>query len=196
MKTSSSRVQKQNQDFQIMVSLISLFSAKMEKPQERPETQQSSPLMAAPDGGWGWVVVGSLFVTSALVFGIIRSLGVFFVEFVQYFDESAQAVSWITSIGLAIQQLMSKFICTNSFMTYVFIDQHNMVKPHCVLAHVNCVCLHTGPIAAAACNVYGARPVVMMGGFLSGLGFILGSQATSLLHLYMTMGFISGRCSY
>ncbi|CAM4515866.1 hypothetical protein PO909_024522 [Leuciscus waleckii] len=127
----------------------------MEKPQERPETQQSSPLMAAPDGGWGWVVVGSLFVTSALVFGIIRSLGVFFVEFVQYFDESAQAVSWITSIGLAIQQLMS-------------------------------------PIAAAACNVYGARTVVMMGGFLSGLGFILASQATSLLHLYMTMGFISG----
>lgn len=123
MKTSSSRVQKQNQDFQIMVSLISLFSAKMEKPQERPETQQSSPLMAAPDGGWGWVVVGSLFVTSALVFGIIRSLGVFFVEFVQYFDESAQAVSWITSIGLAMQQLMSKFICTDSLMKYVFIGK-------------------------------------------------------------------------
>ncbi|XP_048041749.1 monocarboxylate transporter 13 [Megalobrama amblycephala] len=127
----------------------------MEKPQEMQEKQQSSPQMAAPDGGWGWVVVGSLFVISALVFGIIRSLGVFFVEFVLYFDESAQAVSWITSIGLAIQQLMS-------------------------------------PIGTALCNVYGARPVVMMGGFLSGLGFILASQATSLLHLYLTMGFISG----
>ncbi|XP_073692448.1 monocarboxylate transporter 13 isoform X1 [Garra rufa] len=127
----------------------------MEKPQKTQEDEQSSPQMEAPDGGWGWVVVGSLFFSSALVFGLIRSLGVFFVEFVQYFGESAQAVSWITSIGLAVQQLLS-------------------------------------PIAAATSNVYGSRPVVMMGGFLSGLGFILASQATSLLHLYLTMGLISG----
>ncbi|KAI2662856.1 Monocarboxylate transporter 13 [Labeo rohita] len=127
----------------------------MEKPKKTQEEEQSPPQIAAPDGGWGWVVVGSLFFSSALVFGLIRSLGVFFVEFVQYFGESAQAVSWITSIGLAMQQLLS-------------------------------------PIAAAASNVFGTRPVVMLGGFLSGLGFILASQATSLLHLYLTMGLISG----
>ncbi|XP_051982771.1 monocarboxylate transporter 13 isoform X1 [Xyrauchen texanus] len=125
--------------------------AAMAKPQEK----QSSPQMVASDGGWGWVVVGALFVASALVFGLIRSLGVFFVEFVQYFGESAQAVSWITSIGVAIQQLIS-------------------------------------PIGTAASNLYGARPVVMIGGFLSGLGFILASQATTLSHLYLTMGVISG----
>ncbi|MCI4377277.1 hypothetical protein PGIGA_G00201830 [Pangasianodon gigas] len=109
----------------------------------------------APDGGWGWVVVVALFMASALVFGLIRSLGVFFVEFVQYFGESAQAVSWITSIGVAMQQLLS-------------------------------------PVGTAACNAYGARPVVMMGGLLSGLGLILASQATTLTHLYLTMGLISG----
>lgn len=32
----------------------------------------------------------------------------------------------------------------------------------------------------------------MMGGFLSGLGLILASQATTLTHLYLTMGLISG----
>lgn len=53
--------------------------------------------------------------------------------------------------------------------------------------------LCVGPIGTAACNVYGARPVVMIGGFFSGLGFILASQATTLLHLYLTMGFISGK---
>lgn len=63
----------------------------------------------APDGGWGWVVVVALFIASALVFGLIRSLGVFFVEFVQHFGESAQAVSWITSIGVATQQLLSEY---------------------------------------------------------------------------------------
>ncbi|XP_053485252.1 monocarboxylate transporter 13 isoform X1 [Ictalurus furcatus] len=109
----------------------------------------------APDGGWGWAVVVALFMASALVFGLIRSLGVFFVEFVQYFGESAQAVSWITSIGVAMQQLLS-------------------------------------PIGTAACNAYGARRVVMIGGVLSGLGFMLASQATTLTHLYLTMGLISG----
>ncbi|XP_076843426.1 monocarboxylate transporter 13 [Brachyhypopomus gauderio] len=128
----------------------------MAKHQEQTEKQQRS-LQAeeAPDGGWGWVVVGVLFTSSALVFGLIRSLGVFFVEFVQYFEESAQAVSWITSIGVAMQQLLS-------------------------------------PAGTAACNAYGARPVVMMGGFLSGLGLILASQAATLTHLYLTMGVISG----
>lgn len=137
MQTSSNRAQ--NQDFvkaHNMASLFCFFSTEMEKPQEMQEKQQSSPQMATPDGGWGWVVVGSLFVISALVFGIIRSLGVFFVEFVLYFDESAQAVSWITSIGLAMQQLMSKFICTNSFMTYVYINKQNMVKQHILSCHI------------------------------------------------------------
>ncbi|XP_061816051.2 monocarboxylate transporter 13 isoform X2 [Nerophis lumbriciformis] len=60
-----------------------------------------------PDGGWGWVLVAALFVSTSLVFGLMRSLGIFFVEFVQYFDESAQAISWISSTGLAAQQFFS-----------------------------------------------------------------------------------------
>ncbi|XP_061091651.1 monocarboxylate transporter 13 isoform X1 [Conger conger] len=122
----------------------------MAKPQP-----QAGDRLASPDGGWGWVVVGALFMASALVFGLLRSLGVFFVEFVQYFDKSAQAVSWITSIAVAIQQLIS-------------------------------------PVGTALCHAYGARPVVMTGGFLSALGLILASQATSLTHLYLTMGLITG----
>ncbi|KAM9501820.1 monocarboxylate transporter 13 isoform 1-T4 [Clarias gariepinus] len=124
-------------------------------PTQQERKHQPVGQVEAPDGGWGWVVVFALFMASALVFGLIRSLGVFFVEFVQYFGESAQAVSWITSIGVAMQQLLS-------------------------------------PIGTAACNAYGARGVVVLGGFLSGLGLILASQATKLAHLYLTMGIISG----
>lgn len=108
-----------------------------------------------PDGGWGWVLVAALFVSSSLVYGLMRSMGIFFVEFVQYFEESAQAISWISSTGLAAQQFFS-------------------------------------PLGAALCNAYDARIVVMTGGILAGLGLILASQATCLLHLYLTMGVISG----
>lgn len=61
-----------------------------------------------PDGGWGWVLVAAMFISTSLVFGLMRSLGVFFVEFIQYFEESAQAISWISSTGLAAQQFFSE----------------------------------------------------------------------------------------
>ncbi|XP_027713014.1 monocarboxylate transporter 13 isoform X2 [Vombatus ursinus] len=60
-----------------------------------------------PDGGWGWIVVLSAFFQSALVFGVLRSFGVFFLEFVEVFKEPAARVSWITSIGIAVQQFGS-----------------------------------------------------------------------------------------
>ncbi|CAM4690252.1 unnamed protein product [Lepidochelys olivacea] len=108
-----------------------------------------------PDGGWGWMVVLAAFFQSALVFGVIRSFGVFFMEFVGYFGELAGQVSWITSIGIAVQQFAS-------------------------------------PVGSALSTQYGARPVVMAGGVLSGLGMFLASFATSLTHLYLSIGLLSG----
>uniref|UniRef100_A0A8C8S550 Monocarboxylate transporter 13 n=1 Tax=Pelusios castaneus TaxID=367368 RepID=A0A8C8S550_9SAUR len=108
-----------------------------------------------PDGGWGWMVVLAAFFQSALVFGVIRSFGVFFVEFVGYFGELSERVSWITSIGIAMQQFAS-------------------------------------PVGSALSTQYGVRPVVMAGGFLSGLGMLLASFATSLTHLYLSIGLLSG----
>uniref|UniRef100_A0A674KAN7 Monocarboxylate transporter 13 n=1 Tax=Terrapene triunguis TaxID=2587831 RepID=A0A674KAN7_9SAUR len=108
-----------------------------------------------PDGGWGWMVVLAGFLQSALVFGVIRSFGVFFMEFVGYFGELAGRVSWVTSIGIAVLQL-------------------------------------GGPVSSALSTQYGARPVVMAGGVLSGLGMLLASFATSLTHLYLSIGLLSG----
>lgn len=57
-----------------------------------------------------------------------------------------------------------------------------------------CVCF-AGPLGAALCNAYDARVVVMTGGCLAALGLVLASQATCLVHLYLTMGLISGNTS-
>ncbi|XP_033840011.2 monocarboxylate transporter 13 [Periophthalmus magnuspinnatus] len=119
------------------------------------QKQMKASPVEGPDGGWGWVLVAALFVCNTLVFGLMRVFGIFFVEFVHYFGESAQAISWISSIGVATQQFFST-------------------------------------VGAALGNAYGARVVVMAGGFLTGLGLILASQATAVFHLYLTMGVITG----
>ncbi|ELK29343.1 Monocarboxylate transporter 13 [Myotis davidii] len=108
-----------------------------------------------PDGGWGWMVVLSAFFQSALVFGVLRSFSIFFVEFVAAFDEPAARVSWIASIGIAVQQFGS-------------------------------------PVGSALSTKFGPRPVVMTGGILAALGMLLASYATSLTHLYLSIGLLSG----
>ncbi|XP_025032023.1 monocarboxylate transporter 13-like, partial [Python bivittatus] len=55
----------------------------------------------ALDGGWGWAIVLAAFLQSALIFGVIRSFGVFFVAFTDYFEERSGATSWIPSITVA-----------------------------------------------------------------------------------------------
>ncbi|TFJ95903.1 39S ribosomal protein L20, mitochondrial [Platysternon megacephalum] len=108
-----------------------------------------------PDGGWGWLVALAVFLESGLIFGVIRSFGVFFVEFVGHFGELAGRVSWVTSITMAIL-------------------------------------LFASPVGTALSTQYSARPVVMAGGVLSGLGMLLASFATSLTHLYLSIGLLSG----
>lgn len=80
----------------------------------RHKAESCSEEAQGPDGGWGWVLVGAMFVSCSLVFGLMRSMGIFFVEFVQYFDESAQAISWISSTGLAAQQFFSESFSVSS----------------------------------------------------------------------------------
>ncbi|XP_035428139.2 monocarboxylate transporter 13-like, partial [Cygnus atratus] len=49
-----------------------------------------------------------------------------------------------------------------------------------------------GPLASSLSTRFGARPVVMAGGFLTGLGFLLGAFATHLAHLYLSVGLLAG----
>ncbi|XP_054851135.1 monocarboxylate transporter 13-like [Eublepharis macularius] len=60
-----------------------------------------------PDGGWGWMIALAAFLQSALVFGVIRSFGVFFMEFMVYFGEPSTATSWIASVTVAVLMFAS-----------------------------------------------------------------------------------------
>lgn len=50
-----------------------------------------------------------------------------------------------------------------------------------------------GPVGSALSTRWGARPVVMIGGLLTSLGFLCSAFAGSLLHLYLALGVLAGR---
>lgn len=54
------------------------------------------------------------------------------------------------------------------------------------------LCLFLGPVGSALSTRWGARPVVMVGGILTSLGFIFSAFAGSLLHLYLGLGVLAG----
>ncbi|XP_066303129.1 monocarboxylate transporter 13-like [Branchiostoma lanceolatum] len=108
-----------------------------------------------PDGGWGWIILISNFIMCACVFGVQKSFGVFFVEFREYFGETAGGTAWINSIMSAVA--------------------------------------HGGGALAVPLSVrFGTRPVVMVGGVLSCLGFVLSTFANSILYLYFSLGVLTG----
>ncbi|ELW63628.1 Monocarboxylate transporter 11 [Tupaia chinensis] len=49
-----------------------------------------------------------------------------------------------------------------------------------------------GPVGSALSTRWGARPVVMVGGVLTSLGFVFSAFARSLLHLYLGLGLLAG----
>ncbi|XP_067089451.1 monocarboxylate transporter 4-like [Osmerus mordax] len=50
----------------------------------------------------------------------------------------------------------------------------------------------TGPLCSVLVNRYGCRPVMMVGGLFASLGMILASFATSIIHIYLCTGVITG----
>ncbi|XP_032358772.1 monocarboxylate transporter 4 [Etheostoma spectabile] len=50
----------------------------------------------------------------------------------------------------------------------------------------------TGPLCSVLVNRFGCRPVMMVGGLFASLGMVLASFATSIIHIYLCIGVITG----
>jgi len=53
--------------------------------------------------------------------------------------------------------------------------------------------LSPGPISSILVNRYGSRPVVILGGLLCGIGMVSAAFCTSIIQLYICVGFITGK---
>ncbi|XP_062375796.1 monocarboxylate transporter 12-B-like [Sardina pilchardus] len=56
------------------------------------------PAAAAPDGGWGWMIVASCFLTTICTRAVTRCISIFFVEFQLQFSRDYSGTAWIHSI--------------------------------------------------------------------------------------------------
>ncbi|CAH0700411.1 unnamed protein product [Spodoptera exigua] len=68
---------------------------------DSPRDSTDSP-PPPPDGGWGWMVVFASFMIHIVTDGMTYSFGVFYAEFLTYFDEGKGKTAWIVSILVGV----------------------------------------------------------------------------------------------
>ena len=67
------------------------------------------------DTGWSWVVLIGVFVASSLSFGFMQCTGVFFVDWQEDFETSAQAVGFTSAVTIGGFGISGKFLATLRF---------------------------------------------------------------------------------
>ncbi|XP_052856319.1 monocarboxylate transporter 12 [Drosophila gunungcola] len=73
-------------------------SQQQHEPCEMDLERQPTP----PDGGWGWVVVFGSFMIHIVTDGMTYSFGIFYNEFLEYFNEGKGYTAWIASIMVGV----------------------------------------------------------------------------------------------
>lgn len=85
----------------------------------RDEEEIANNIPEPPDGGWGWVIVIASFLCNLIVDGIAYTFGIFFMEFVRFYDVPKGKVAWVGSllcgfyliVGPVVSALTNRFGC-------------------------------------------------------------------------------------
>lgn len=93
----------------------------------------------------------------------------------------------VTICTRAVTRCISIFFV--EFQTYFAQDYAQTAWIHSI---VDCVTMLCAPLGSAVSNHISCQAGIMLGGLLASTGFILGSFATSLQHLYLTLGVLTG----
>ncbi|KAK3611188.1 hypothetical protein CHS0354_009441 [Potamilus streckersoni] len=113
------------------------------------------------DGGlWGYVVVVSSFMIQVITFGTAQSIGVYNVEFLDYFENSAAAISLVGSINVGI--ILGSGPIAGLLMNYLSHRQVALIGAS--ISSIGLTCMPFTPNVEYMYFFYG---------FLTGLGFCL-----------------------
>ncbi|EHB02955.1 Monocarboxylate transporter 12 [Heterocephalus glaber] len=93
----------------------------------------------------------------------------------------------VTICTRAVTRCISVFFV--EFQTYFGQDYAQTAWIHSI---VDCVTMLCAPLGSVVSNHLSCQVGIMLGGLLASTGFILGSFATSLKHLYLTLGVLTG----
>ncbi|RLV99666.1 hypothetical protein DV515_00009587 [Chloebia gouldiae] len=165
-----------------------------------PAPAEAGRAPGAPDGGWGWVVVFGAFVSIGFAYAFPKGLAIFFKEIQDFFGTSYSEIAWVSSIMLATTYGAALHLAAPR-VAHRDLDGEleplgvQLMANELVLEQVAAVANFKfqvgGPISSILVNRYGSRPVVMFGGLLCGVGMISAAFCTSILQLYICVGFIT-----
>lgn len=93
----------------------------------------------------------------------------------------------VTICTRAVTRCISIFFV--EFQTYFAQDYSQTAWIHSI---VDCMTMLCAPLGSVVSNQLSCQAGIMLGGLLASTGFILGSFATSLKHLYLSLGVLTG----
>lgn len=97
----------------------------------------------------------------------------------------------VTICTRAVTRCISVFFV--EFQTYFGQDYAQTAWIHSI---VDCVTMLCAPLGSVVSNHLSCQVGIMLGGLLASTGFILGSFATNLKHLYLTLGVLTGSAAH
>ena len=74
------------------------------------------------DGGWAWLVLGSAFLVHIMTFGMAWSTGVYYVIFLDVFDQQKSVTAWACALPTA----MMYAIGTLNFSSFSSVLQYHI----------------------------------------------------------------------
>lgn len=77
---------------------VELKEMKNGKVTDDDAVDDDEPVVVAPDGGWGWVVMAASFCCNVIVDGIIFSFGLVVTNLAESFEVSVASASWVASL--------------------------------------------------------------------------------------------------
>lgn len=119
----SDKILRDMEDRFYFVSPSSSIQQSLSEDQEEADEDWEEAAMAdipePPDGGFGWVIVAASFLCNLIVDGIAYTFGIFFGDFVKYYDAPKGKVAWVgsllsgfyLSVGPIVSALTNRFGC-------------------------------------------------------------------------------------